>query len=483
MTDSSRSKEPGHRGRRIWASLAALTLVAGCARYHPQPLAPVQTLESFEARRLDAPELGTFLQARREATEWPPPRWDLHRLTLAAFFYNPDLDVARAEWAVARGGVLTAGGRTNPVLTAGTGYNATTNSDQITPWIPEAALDLPLGIAGKRGIRVKEARQLSEAARLNILTAAWQVRSQVRQAFLDLYVARQSDSLLTRQVQLQTEIVRLLETQAQVGEVSPYEVTQARVALANTRLASLDAVQRQAQARSALATAVGVPPAALDSVAWAFDRLDSIPIPEPAGDVRRRALVNRSDIRASLAGYEASQAALQLEIRKQYPDISLGPGYQLDQTDSKWTLSLSLPLPFLNRNKGPIAEARARRQEAAARFLSLQSRVLAEIEGAVASSHAAGAQLQSAGSLMSSLAEQERLAQRGYAVGERSRLELLGVQSELVTSALARLDAIAKAQAAVGQLEDAMQSPIDLEPWTLVAPVRSAEPDTTREER
>jgi len=62
-------------------------------------------------------------------------------------------------------------------------------------------------------------------------------------------------------------------------------------------------------------------------------------------------------------------------------------------------------------------------------------------------------------------------------------LELLGVQSELVTSALARLDAIAKAQEAVGQLEDAMQSPLDLEPWTLEAPTRATEPDPTRDER
>ncbi len=483
MTESRQPAELARRGRHLLAPALAVVLVTGCATYHPRPIAPAQSLEHFEARRLDAAELGAFLQARREAGQWPLSRWDLRTLTLAAFFYNPDLDVARAQWAVARGGVLTAGGRTNPNVTAKAGYNATTNSNQISPWIPEVALELPLGIAGKRGIRVKEARQRSEAARLNILTAAWQVRSQVRQAFLELYVARQSDSLLTRQVQLQTEIVRLLETQARVGEVSPYAVTQARVALANSRLAGLDAAQRQARARSALATAVGVPPAALDSLAWSFERLDSIPVPRPPLEIRRQALVNRSDVRASLAEYEAAQAALQLEIRKQYPDLVLGPGYQLDQTDSKWTLSLSFPLPFLNRNQGPIAEARARREEAAARFLSLQSRVLAELEGALAASQAALAQVDNAASLTSSLTDQERLAQRSYTVGESSRLELLGVQSELVTSALARLDAISKAQEAVGQLEDAMQSPLDLEPWTLEAPTRATEPDTSRDER
>jgi outer membrane protein TolC len=33
---------------------------------------------------------------------------------------------------------------------------------------------------------------------------------------------------------------------------------------------------------------------------------------------------------AALADYAASEAALRLEIAKQYPDIHLNPGYQLD---------------------------------------------------------------------------------------------------------------------------------------------------------
>jgi outer membrane protein TolC len=176
---------------------------------------------------------------------------------------------------------------------------------------------------------------------------------------------------------------------------------------------------------------------------------------------------------ASLAEYEATQKALQLEVRKQYPDISLGPGYQLDQTDTKWTLMLSLSLPILNRNRGPIAEAAARREAAAASFLALQSRVLGEVETAVASARAAATQVQAADTLLSALGRQEATAQAAYDVGEISRLDLLGLQAEAVATALTRLDALSRAQSAVGALEDAMQTPLDMEKWALDRPQRT----------
>jgi len=453
-----------------------------CVRYHPRPLTPAGTLEDFEARRLDLPALGEFLRAGGALDHWPPAEWNLGTLTLAAFYYSPALDIARARWGVAKGGVITAGGRPNPSLTAAFGYN--TDAEQgVTPWIPEAVLDLPIEVAGKRGIRVTQARQLSEAARLNILTAAWQVRSEVRQAFLGFYMALRSDSLLTRQQELQASTVAILEAQLEAGEVSPFEVTQARIALANSRLARLGVAQRRAAARSALADALGVPPLAVDGVALSFGGFERLPEALPPAEIRRRALVSRSDILGALAEYQASQAALQLEVRKQYPDINLGPGYQLDQTDGKWTLGLSLVLPVLNRNRGPIAEAEARREEAAARFIDIQSTALGEIEAAISAAIAAGEQVAAADSLLAELVRQETTSRAAYQAGEISGLELLGIQSEMVTTGLSRLDALASAQQAIGRLEDAMQSPLDVGAWVLDRPRRSGGSEGDNRER
>ena len=464
------TKKPGLR----LLFLAFIVLFAtNCVRFHPKPISAVRTLDDFEARRLDAPEVKDYLQSKPGIGEWPPPSWDLRSLTLAAMFYHPDLDVARAQWGVAQAGRITAGERPNPTGSILVGYNSTTPVAQITPWIPEAALEIPVETAGKRGYRIAQARHLSEAARLNILSVAWEVRSRLRQAFLELFAARETELLLNTQQSLQSESVRILEAQWSVGEASLYNVTQARIALDNTRLALLEAAKLSAQALVKLAGAIGLPSKSLVGIAFSFEEFLNVRADIPQDEVRRRALLNRADILTALSEYEASQSALRLEIAKQYPDINIGPDYQLDQTDSKWTIALRLILPVFNRNRGPIAEAEARRTETAAQFLALQAKVIGELESAVAACRSAVDKAKTADDLRTSLKEQEAVAKARYELGEISKFELLSVQLELASSALARLDALVKAQQAIGELEDAMQSPLDLKDW-LMEPQRKA---------
>ena len=123
-----------------------------------------------------------------------------------------------------------------------------------------------------------------------------------------------------------------------------------------------------------------MPTTALVGLELGFGDLARVITDPPDDDMRRQAVTHRADILSALMEYESAQSALQLEIAKQYPDLDIGAGYQLDQTDSKWTLGINLTLPVLNRNAGPIAEAEAARTEAAARFLALQSGVLAEVD-------------------------------------------------------------------------------------------------------
>lgn len=261
------------------------------------------------------------------------------------------------------------------------------------------------------------------------------------------------------------EIVRLLEVQRQAGEVSAYESTQARVALDNSRLASIEAARSAEDARARLAASLGVPRKALEGISISFDCFQR-PTPDfPSGEVRLHALENRTDILSALSEYESTQSALRLEIAKQYPDIRLGPNYQLDQTDSKWTLGLSLDLPILSRNKGPIAEAEARRTESAARFLALQAQVIGELDAAVEDCRSALLKAAAAEDLMGHLSAQESAARPRRELGEISKLEYLTVRLELSAGAIARLDALVQAQQAVGRLENAAQSPLDVKDW------------------
>jgi outer membrane protein TolC len=455
-------------------TLAALGL-AGCAHYQPRPINAQRAQEQFGSRTLTDAGLRAFLEANlgRKFNAWPLASWDFSNLTLAAFYYHPDLDVARARWAVAKAGKITAAERPNPELNATPGYNTTTLTP--SPWIPLATLDVPIETAGKRGYRIAQAERLSEAARLNIASVAWQVRSRLRSSLLGLYAARETEALLADQQALQTENLRLLERQYDAGAISAFELTQARIAAQSARFAWREAERQRAEASAQLAEAIGVPLSALEAVQFSFDFLGQLPGEASVMAARRQALLNRPDILGALAEYAASESALQLEIARQYPDLHLAPGYEFDQGDNKWSLGLTVTLPVLSQNKGPIAEAQAKRAEAGARFNALQARVLAAIDLAAAGYRVARQKQADADELLTSLQKQEQTARAMFDAGEISKSELAGLRLQLSASALARLDALVRAQQALGALEDALQSPLPLPAAVWQTPPRPLE--------
>lgn len=67
-------------------------------------------------------------------------------------------------------------------------------------------------------------------------------------------------------------------------------------------------------------------------------------------------------LKASMAAHDTSEAELQREIRKQYPELEIGPDFEEeDEEDTKVTLGIGMKLPLWNRNKEGIAQASAER--------------------------------------------------------------------------------------------------------------------------
>lgn len=456
--------------RKIWETtslvLVIIAATAACARFEPRPLSPAQTASELEHRTMDNPKLRNFLETNlhRKFSDWPPRSWDFSMLTLAALYYNPDLDVARAQWQVARAAIITAGAIPNPTVGTAPGFIANPLGG-VSPLLYGFFFDLPIETAGKRGYRIAKATHLSIAARLNIAVTAWQVRSHLRASLLDLYLAEQTETLLHRQDMVQQELVNLLAARLAQGEIPRPEVTQAQIALNQVRLSWQEARKQLAQNRVKLAQALGVPVTALRGIDISFGFLKSPPAPPPSREMARQALLTRPDILAALAEYEAAQSALQLEIARQYPDIHLGPAYNFDDSENKWKFGLSVTLPVFNRNQGPIAEAEARRQEVAACFTALQARVIGEIDQALAGYREARRKLTTAATLLAFEASQEQSAQARFRAGETDRLGLLSARLVLATAKLSRLKAFYQAQQALGLLEDALKSPLRSSAW------------------
>jgi len=435
-----------------------ICLLAGCAvqRYQPAPIVASATASQFQSRNLANDGLRAFEESNlgHAVSPWTPKSWDLQTTSLAALYFNPALDLARARVATAEGAIVTASARPNPTFDFVPGVPA--------PYLLTQDFLFVIETAGKRGRRVQIAQDLDRAARFDLADSAWTVVMGARLALLNYLVASRNLELLRSEQQTRQDQGAILEQILSVGEITRLDADLARIELSKTQVATRTAEGQVADAKAALAAAIGVPVAGLDGAEFSWPDLDTPPAPESfsADQVQRDAVLNRLDIRRSLAQYAAAEAALHSEIAKQYPNFNIGPGYTFEERHSFFTVGFSTSPPVFNRNQGPIAEAEGRRKEAAAAFLQTQAQVIARSERALGVYTAALKEVAEGQSLYQLQEAQLQIVQQNIRAGSDNRLNLDGVQIQLSILARARLDALARAQRALGDLEDAVQRPL-----------------------
>jgi len=265
----------------------------------------------------------------------------------------------------------------------------------------------------------------------------------------------------------------------QAGAASQADAMLQRLVLLGSEAELADAERTQAGTRAQVAAAIGVPGRALDGFELAYplglldDPLDAL----EQTDARRRALLERADILAALDDYKASEAALRLELAKQWPDLHVGSGYQFDQGQNKWGLSVSLDLPVMNQNQGPIAEAVAARGEAAARFVVLQAQVIAKLDQGFAQLGGDREQVRRFEALVAAQRHAADRASAARAEGAADRSAELAAEIEMQRSEITLLEARLALDRTRALLEAAIQGPLAMDSDAL----RSATPRTSQE--
>src|SRR6202049_1127259 len=144
----------------IWkrlVPLAGILSLAGCAaqRYQAAPIVASTTASRLESRNLADSGLQSFVEQNlgHSVSPWPPMTWDLQTLSLAALYFNPALDSARARVTGTEAALVTAGARPNPTLSIAPGIP--------TPYLLTLDFAIPIETAGKRGDRGLAGRSLS----------------------------------------------------------------------------------------------------------------------------------------------------------------------------------------------------------------------------------------------------------------------------------------------------------------------------------
>lgn len=446
---------------------APFILFSGCALHKqaspalpPAPALVVSQAQSLAARTLDATDLKQWMGGAgwKGTSSWPLTNWYLSDLTLAAYYYSPDLELARAEEHAASAAITTAAMKPNPSLRIGPGYETSPES----PFLLSTDFIWPIETAGKRRYRIDAATHMSEASREQLALTAWTLRGRVRAAVANLVFAQKDADALKRQESLQGNYAGMLETRFQAGEIPLPEVTAAQMELTTIRQAVKQAEGQVDSARASLSSAIGIPAAALEEKTVIWDDADTLPAPSTLTStlVRAEAVENRLDVLRALAQYKAAQSRLQLELARRHPDIDLGPGYAFEEGVHLISLQLGAVLPLRNRNEGPIAEAEAQRKVAGAQLLATQSAVIADTDRALARYKAACAVWTEAEKSVREATAQSRRAHQWFESGEADRLVVISADLQTAFAERARFDALHQAQLALGALEEAVERPI-----------------------
>ena len=441
--------------------MIAATLSAGCQTYQPQSLDPQATAIHFGKRRLDDPQLRSAIVSSGHWSRnrgWPPSPWKLRELQGAALYYHPEIAVAKAKAATAQAGIETADTRPNPTLSFAPELG--NPGGGISPWVLGFSLDMPIETANKRGERTAQARAVSNSAALSIADTAWTVVSGVRAALLDLESAVRRLEILEAQRENDSALVIMVVERVKAGEAPRTDLGVYQTQQSRNLLDLADGRSKLDAARAKLAAALGVPAISIRNTAVTFGPLDRFPATPAERSLRKAALIRRSDILGALEDYAAADAGLRLEIAKQTPDLHLNPGYTFDQGQSKWALGLGLTLP-VDRNRGPIREAIAKREESAAAFERLQIGIRGELDQALAAYNADRQRLREVESLMTSQTQQLDDASRLSKAGEGDRLAENAARSLVLQAKLARIDALGQAHVSLGHLEDSARVSFD----------------------
>lgn len=319
---------------------------------------------------------------RAATAQLPVTRADAERAALAE---GPRVALARADTAAARAALITARALPNPSLAA-TYSKAPPNKHLI--------LDIPFDAPWSRGPRIGAANATTRAVRLRFLSERSAALLEVDTTYT-MALAAQARLRLSRQTARDADSLRTMTAaRRDAGDASDLDVDLATITAGQqSNVAATDSLTYMSTVLT-VQTLMGISADTttiilVDSLRLAPSQTGPIPREtDSTAAVAEPRAVTTPSIAAAEASLQAAELAVTRERRSVFgaPSLQLGVEWGDDSFDppSKKlpTIGVSIPLPLLSRNQGPIAQAQAERDRARAELA--QTRLLARqrlIEG------------------------------------------------------------------------------------------------------
>jgi CRISPR system Cascade subunit CasA len=419
----------------------ALALSA-CATYAPAPPHKEAFPADYDARRLDPKPAGV--------------EWTGADLLSAALTRNPHIIAARAKYVAALAAARAAKAAPGPSLTLTAEY-----AKEAPHWGYGGSGDLPLDYGARRSTRITTANLQALQAFYDYGETIWSVRTDLEKARIEIVSAVTELQGARDGAQIRSQRWELVKRRVAAGQDPRAVELAAQTDLAAATRRVFAARGRLDAGRAALAAALGVNPEAVRDLPVAPAALQTA-TGQDFSAWRRDAALSRRDVLKAVADYDIAENALRLEIANQYPQVSLGPGYNYDHGVAKLPFSLSLALPPWDLNHGAIAKAEADRAAAGKALEAAQAGALAAVDAAVAALEAAFQDLGRARDTNLPLARKTHDGVvRSTVAGEADRVDELAARGAMSDAELDMQDARHVRALASAGLEDALRRSFD----------------------
>ncbi len=376
---------------------------------------------------------------------------------------NKDLQAARYAVEAARARLLQAGLLPNPRL------DLSGKSDSI--FNNEGEYTANVGLSQQFPIAGRIARQ-KDVAQADVALALAEINEAERKLAGDVAASFYRILALDRQIEVRD---RLIGIDQKLAEATRNRFRAAEVSELDVNTAQLE-LQRLTQERALLLSQRATQLAQLNqllgqSAAQPLALDNTLPTNEPLPslvEAQQRALALRPDMRFALLTADRTRADQALARAQRWEDWTAGVGVEQSRLAIQGVppqnrgralgLTLSIPLPLLNKNQGRIAETAAADAQAAVRIEALKLSIGNEVATAYAEAERLRTAVQQYQQDILPVSDRNvRLAQQGYDQGLVSIVEVIQAQrqqSELNISYLNVLDqylqALVKQRLAVG---------------------------------
>lgn len=230
------------------------------------------------------------------------------------------------------------------------------------PFLGGASIAFTIPLSGATAIAAKADELYAQADIAEIKAAERDTGAEVRHAAIRLAALRRRAALLSEH-DSDERIVRARENVGKLheaGEVSASELAGVQRQKHIRHHALMETEREIAETEIAFLRILGLRPGTKISLTLPLRVRPSMP--SDADDPLE--LVQHPKVEAALARLGGTEKSLEAEIRRQYPDLKLGPAYANEEGLDRFGLIAGISIPLWNRNRKGIAEAEGTRDEA-----------------------------------------------------------------------------------------------------------------------